>query len=78
LDYCKDNDLPFSDIKMIQRYELDHSEQLRFNSSIEIQFPKNFPQEHRDGLIKVANNCLIKKVMETGPTLTIKATETES
>jgi putative redox protein len=71
--YCDARNLPTLGLALTMQVERDSAthrvEQLR----IEIALPAAFPDRHRDGVVRAAEQCAVKKVLQSPPEFEIRA-----
>jgi putative redox protein len=67
LGFCRQRQLPADGIRLTQRMEADPATGLIGRISIEIHVPPSFPEKYRSALIRSAEQCAVKKHMETPP-----------
>ncbi|MBW6499259.1 MAG: OsmC family protein [Bacteroidales bacterium] len=65
--YCLQRDLPTQGIRLVQK--MHRNRETRMVSAIEISIivPADFPERHREQLIKAANACAVKKHIANAP-----------
>lgn len=70
LGFCKERGIPYEDITISQRLEYDKTP---FGSIklvrmvLDINVPKDFPEKYHKAIIKVANQCAVKKTIMDPP-----------
>lgn len=67
--FCDHRNLPTENIHIFQDMEYDPSTLLVNKVNIEIQVPKDFPEEYHEPLIMAANKCKVKKHLHNPPTI---------
>ncbi|HEY5762490.1 MAG TPA: OsmC family protein [Rhodocyclaceae bacterium] len=66
--YCRKWKLPHQGIRVALTPVFDKAHRLT-DVSMHLHVPDNFPAEHRDGLLRNAGNCLVKKTLESPPAI---------
>lgn len=76
LGFCQNRGLPTEGITLTQRHRLEPGplpQQLRLAEvAIDIHVPSDFPEKYRDVLVKVAEKCAVKQVIQDPPRFTIQ------
>ena len=67
LSFCKQRGISTDNIRIIQKMDNNPMTGLISNISLEIQVPPEFPEKYHDALIRSANQCAVKKHLETPP-----------
>ncbi len=67
LGFCRQRGLPSDGIHLKQRLEVDHATGLVGKILLDIHVPPDFPEKYRPALIRAAEQCAVKKHMETPP-----------
>jgi putative redox protein len=78
LGFCKQRNLPTEDIRIIQRNHANPANGLMDNIELEIQVPPAFPEQYHAALIRSAELCKVKKVLEHPPTFDVKTVVVEA
>ena len=65
--FCESRGIPFQDIEIIQDLVYDPIARRISKVKLEIRVPKDFPEKYYDALVKSANLCAVKKVIENPP-----------
>lgn len=71
LGFCRQRGLPTEGITLVQRMSRNPATHMVDNISLEIQLPAGFPEKYRDAIIRVAEQCAVKKHMENPPHMTV-------
>ena len=66
--YCRKWQLPDAGIHVVLDPVFDKGHRLT-DIAMKLHVPDDFPAEHRDGLLRNAGNCLVKKTLESPPTV---------
>ncbi|MCI4624938.1 MAG: OsmC family protein [Candidatus Magnetoovum sp. WYHC-5] len=70
LSFCQKNNIPTENITLTQRNEFvsDGPGKTRFaRVNIDINVPKDFPEKYLDAIIRVADQCAVKKAIMSPP-----------
>ena len=65
--FCESRGIPYQDIEIIQDLVYDPIARRISKVKLEIRVPKDFPEKYYDALVKSANICAVKKVIENPP-----------
>jgi putative redox protein len=73
LGFCKQRGLPTDGIRIVERLEGSATKPgLIGKVTLEIQVPPSFPDKYYDALIRAADQCAVKKHLETPPEFDVK------
>ena len=72
LGFCQHRGLPTEGIKIIQRLRFDPSTRMVAEVDLDIVVPPEFPERYHEALIRAADQCAVKKHMETPPTFNVQ------
>jgi len=78
LGFCRQRGLPTDGIRIIQRMQNNPMTGMISKIEMEIQVPPSFPEKYRPSLIKSAELCAVKKLMENPPQFEIITKEVAS
>ncbi|MBF0566431.1 MAG: OsmC family protein [Nitrospirae bacterium] len=70
LGFCQKNGIPTDNISLVQRHEYESEGPGKSRLSrlvIDIVVPKDFPAKYHDALIRVADQCAVKKAIMSPP-----------
>ena len=67
LSFCRERDISTDNVRVVQRMEFDESIGMMTKVELEIQVPPDFPKKYHKALIRSANQCAVKKHLETPP-----------
>ena len=70
--FCDNRKISTSEIKIVQHSDYNKESHLVENINIEIQLPDNFPEEHKEHLLRAAGKCKVKKHLETPPKVIVE------
>jgi ribosomal protein S12 methylthiotransferase accessory factor len=71
LGFCNQRGLPTEGIRIVQRVSTDRSTGKIENIELEIQVPPAFPDKYYSALVRSAEQCKVKQVIENPPTFTV-------
>ncbi len=71
LSFCQKRNINTDGVKMILRTEKNKETHMINKISIEIQVPKDFPDNYKNAIIKTAGLCTVKKHLEKPPDIDI-------
>jgi ribosomal protein S12 methylthiotransferase accessory factor len=71
LGFCNQRGLPTEGIRIVQRVNTDRSTGKIENIELEIQVPPAFPDKYYSALVRSAEQCKVKQVIENPPTFTV-------
>jgi len=71
LGFCRQRGLPTDGIRIVQRVVSNPLTQMVDSIDLEIQVPPDFPEKYYDALVKSANQCKVKKTLETPPVFNV-------
>ncbi|MHB8087833.1 MAG: OsmC family protein [Anaerolineaceae bacterium] len=71
LGFCNQRGLPTEGIRIIQRVQTDRSTGKTENIELEIQVPPDFPEKYYPALVRSAEQCKVKQVIENPPTFNV-------
>lgn len=64
--FCAKRNIPFDRIRLRQRMTADDKGNL-VGIDLDIEVPPEFPEEYRDALVRVANQCSVKATIAAQP-----------
>ena len=67
LGFCRQRGLPVEGIRIIQRISRSPQTHLVDLIELEIQVPPSFPEKYYEALVRSADQCAVKKHLETPP-----------
>lgn len=67
LSFCKQRGLPTDNIRIIQRLHANPLTRMYNKIELDIQVPSDFPEKYKDALIRAADQCAVKKHLDTPP-----------
>lgn len=75
LIFCQQLEIPTEGMKLNQRLEEDRDTGMVTQVLLDIQLPPNFPIKYKKAIIRVAQQCLVKKHLEQPPKVKISASD---
>lgn len=78
LGFCQKRNIPHDGISLTQSWEREEKTKRLTNVRISIEVPADFPDKYRDALVRVANQCLVKKTLENPPEFTVETVTLEA
>ena len=72
LGFCQHRGLPTDGIKITQRLHLNPVNRMVAEVDLDIIVPPEFPERYHEALIRAADQCAVKKHMETPPTFNVQ------
>ena len=74
--FCAKRELPTEGIRIVETPHLDESGTL-VGVDLEIQVPPTFPEKYRDALVRVADQCSVKRAIEASPRFEVRTVVAE-
>lgn len=69
--FCQKRDLPLDGIRIVER--LHHGEDGTLTGvDLDIEVPESFPEKYRDALVRVADQCSVKKAIQAQPAFQVR------
>lgn len=72
LSFCQQRGLSTDGIKIVQKTARDSQTRKINKISLEIQVPPDFPEQYKDAVIRAADLCAVKKIIQQPPEFDIK------
>ena len=72
LGFCQKREIPYDGISLFQSWEREEKTRRLTNVRIAIEVPANFPDKYRAALVRVANQCAVKKTLENPPQFVVE------
>jgi putative redox protein len=72
--FCQTREIPTEGISLVQTSEVDERTHLVSRIRIEIHLPPAFPEKYRASIVAAANQCTVKKHLQSPPQLEVVAT----
>lgn len=70
--FCQKRDLPTEGIRIRQRNHFDPDTGVLARVELDIEVPPEFPEKYRDALIRVADQCSVKKAIQAQPVFEVR------
>jgi len=70
--FCQKRDLPTEGIRIRQRWERDRETGVLVKVELDIEVPPSFPEKYRDALVRVADQCAVKKAIQAQPQFEVR------
>ena len=67
LGFCQKRNIPHDGISLKQSWDLEEKTKRLTNVRISIEVPADFPEKYHGALVRVANQCKVKKTLENPP-----------
>jgi len=71
--FCQKRGLPTEGIKILQRNHLDADGVALARVELEVVVPPGFPEKYLEALVRVADQCKVKKTIQAQPTFAVRA-----
>ena len=71
LSFCKARHIPTDDITLHFKTERDRETHLITSITMSIKVPKTFPEKYKQAMIKSAEKCAVKRLLEQPPDIAI-------
>ena len=72
LGFCQKREIPYDGIRLHQRWDRDEKTNRLTAVRISIEVPADFPERYRSALVRVADQCLVKKTLENPPEFVVE------
>ena len=72
LGFCRQRDLPTEGIRLTQRTVPEPGTGMVGRIELDIEVPPTFPEKYHEALIRVANQCAVKKHIEHPPAFDVR------
>jgi ribosomal protein S12 methylthiotransferase accessory factor len=70
--FCQKRGLPTEGIRIRQRNHFDGETGVLVRVELDIEVPPSFPDKYRDALVRVADQCAVKKAIQAQPQFDVK------
>lgn len=74
LSFCQHRGLPTEGIKIVQRMHTSPTTRMIEQVDLDIVVPPDFPEKYHEALIRAANQCAVKKHLESPPKFEVRTT----
>ena len=72
LGFCQKRNIPHDGIRLNQSWELEEKTKRLTKVRIAIEVPPDFPEKYHSALVRVANQCKVKKTLEDPPEFVVE------
>lgn len=72
LGFCQKRDLPTAGIRIVQRNRFDPQTGVLAGVDLDVEVPPSFPEKYRDALVRVADQCAVKKAIQAQPRFEVR------
>ncbi|MBE2252032.1 MAG: OsmC family protein [Myxococcus sp.] len=69
--FCAKRNLDFSRVRIVERPTFDAQGALK-DVALEVELPADFPEKYREPLLRVVEQCSVKKAIAAQPTFTVR------
>ena len=76
LGFCQKRNIPHQGIRLTQSWDRDEKSKRLTKVRIAIEVPAGFPEKYHDALVRVANQCAVKKTIENPPAFDVRTVVT--
>lgn len=73
--YCLARDIPTEKIRLSQNNIVDPENRYNQIFRIQVELPEDLPEKHRKGILRSAERCTVKRVVQNDPSFEIEAVE---
>jgi ribosomal protein S12 methylthiotransferase accessory factor len=70
--FCRKRDLPTEGIRIRQRNHFDDATGVLARVELDIEVPPSFPEKYREALVRVADQCAVKKAIQAQPVFEVR------
>jgi len=74
--FCAKRGIPFEDIRLTERPQFAEDGTLQA-VDIDIQLPPSFPEKYLSAVVKVVEQCSVKRAILAQPSFSVRATQTQ-
>ncbi len=71
--FCQSRGLPTEGIRLRQRNHFDPKTGVLLRVELDVEVPPTFPEKYHDALVRVADQCAVKKAIQAQPTFAVRA-----
>jgi putative redox protein len=72
LGFCQSRGLPADGIRIVQRTHFDQETGALSRVDLDIEVPAAFPAKYHEALVRVADQCKVKKAIQARPEFVVK------
>jgi putative redox protein len=70
--FCQKRGLPTEGIRLLQRNTFHTETGALLRVAIDVEVPPSFPEKYRDALVRVADQCAVKKAIQAQPAFEVR------
>ena len=70
--FCQKRELPTDGIRIRQRNHFDPETRVLERVELDIEVPPSFPEKYREALVRVADQCAVKKAIQAQPQFDVR------
>lgn len=70
--FCQKRGLPTEGIRIVQRSHFDPETRVLTRVELDIEVPPSFPEKYRDALVRVADQCAVKRAIQAQPDFAVR------
>ena len=70
--FCQKRGLPTEGIRILQRNRFDQETGTLLGVDLDIEVPPEFPEKYREALVRVADQCAVKKAIQAQPVFGVR------
>ena len=70
--FCAKRDIPYDGIRILERPKYDEAGTL-VAVDLDIEVPPGFPEKYREALVRVADQCSVKRAIHAQPVFQVRA-----
>jgi ribosomal protein S12 methylthiotransferase accessory factor len=74
--FCQKRELPTDGIRIRQRNHFDPETGVLARVELDIEVPPSFPEKYKEALVRVADQCAVKKAIQAQPTFEVRTVTT--
>jgi ribosomal protein S12 methylthiotransferase accessory factor len=74
LAFCQARGLPTEGLRLIEHVGFDPATHLPASIDLELRLPPGFPEQYRAGVVRAAEHCKVRKVLDAPPAIAVHAT----
>jgi putative redox protein len=75
--FCQKRGLPTDGIRLRQRNHFDKETGVLTRVEIDVEVPSSFPEKYREALVRVADQCAVKKAIQAQPVFEVRTVVAE-
>ena len=74
LSFCQHRGLSTDGIRIVQRVHSNPATRMIEQIDLDIEVPPDFPEKYHEALVRAANQCAVKKHLESPPRFEVRTT----